>query len=253
MAAQADPCELLGVSPGAGLAELRRAYRKAALKYHPDIRGGDGEAERKFNEITSAYRAALRALDSPAPAGGRHQGGPKYAPQDFTRLEVGWHCAASVAARVANVSPWRGRPGTQRLALASLNEPAVFVCLWLLAIALSLAAPLLLPGLSGDLGGNPGAPGIVLLLALPLTIYAAVMASAMLVLVTTRRIIWLIGELGFRGRRALPPGRACRGSLPKANSVHFRLQRIGRRLPERQAKKKNFFLALCRRMHRIIQ
>ncbi|SCW02583.1 LAFE_0F09692g1_1 [Lachancea fermentati] len=44
--------DLLGVSPSAGEAELKKGYRKAALKYHPDKPTGDTE---KFKEISEAF------------------------------------------------------------------------------------------------------------------------------------------------------------------------------------------------------
>lgn len=46
---------LLGVKADAPVEEIRRAYRKAALKHHPDRNPGDVEAERKFKIIGEAY------------------------------------------------------------------------------------------------------------------------------------------------------------------------------------------------------
>lgn len=50
-----DYYELLGVTKSAGADELKKAYRKAALKYHPDKNPGDAAAEKKFKEISEAY------------------------------------------------------------------------------------------------------------------------------------------------------------------------------------------------------
>ncbi|MFA5205456.1 MAG: DnaJ domain-containing protein, partial [Lentisphaeria bacterium] len=50
-----DYYELLGVSRSATAEEMKKAYRKQALKYHPDKNPGDKAAEEKFKEISLAY------------------------------------------------------------------------------------------------------------------------------------------------------------------------------------------------------
>ncbi|MBB5264528.1 molecular chaperone DnaJ [Catenibacillus scindens] len=50
-----DYYEVLGVSKTATEAELKKAYRQLAKKYHPDINPGDKEAEAKFKEASEAY------------------------------------------------------------------------------------------------------------------------------------------------------------------------------------------------------
>ena len=52
---QADLYQTLGVARDASADELKKAYRKLAVKYHPDKNPGDKEAEAKFKEISSAY------------------------------------------------------------------------------------------------------------------------------------------------------------------------------------------------------
>lgn len=55
MSTKKDFYELLGVSKNATAEELKKAYRKLAIQYHPDKNPGDAEAEAKFKEIAEAY------------------------------------------------------------------------------------------------------------------------------------------------------------------------------------------------------
>ena len=50
-----DPYKVLGVSPDASDEEIKRAYRRLAKKYHPDLNPGDQEAARKMQEVNQAY------------------------------------------------------------------------------------------------------------------------------------------------------------------------------------------------------
>lgn len=54
MAEKRDYYEVLGLSKGATAEEIKKAYRKLAMKYHPDYNPGDKNAEEKFKEINEA-------------------------------------------------------------------------------------------------------------------------------------------------------------------------------------------------------
>src|SRR5437763_8287058 len=53
--AKQDFYELLGVAKGADAEELKRAYRKLAMQFHPDRNPGDKSSEQKFKDISEAY------------------------------------------------------------------------------------------------------------------------------------------------------------------------------------------------------
>ena len=55
MAEKRDYYEVLGLNKSAGEAEIKKAYRTLAKKYHPDMNPGNAEAEAKFKEVNEAY------------------------------------------------------------------------------------------------------------------------------------------------------------------------------------------------------
>lgn len=80
MAQKRDYYEVLGVAKNATADEIKKAYRKMAIKYHPDRNPGDKEAEEKFKEAAEAYDvlsdAGKRAkYDQWGHAGGPQMGG----------------------------------------------------------------------------------------------------------------------------------------------------------------------------------
>jgi molecular chaperone DnaJ len=53
--AKRDYYDILGISKSASEAEIKKAYRQMAIKYHPDKNPGDSAAEEKFKEAADAY------------------------------------------------------------------------------------------------------------------------------------------------------------------------------------------------------
>ena len=60
--AKRDYYEVLGVGRDATEEEIKRSYRKQAMKYHPDRNPGDQEAEEKFKEAAEAYEKLANLL-----------------------------------------------------------------------------------------------------------------------------------------------------------------------------------------------
>ncbi|HKP14181.1 MAG TPA: DnaJ domain-containing protein, partial [Blastocatellia bacterium] len=61
MSSKRDYYEILGVTRSATEAELKQAYRRLAVQYHPDKNPGNTEAEEKFKEVNEAYQVLSQA------------------------------------------------------------------------------------------------------------------------------------------------------------------------------------------------
>lgn len=74
-----DYYKILGVAGTASQEEIRMAYRKLALQYHPDRNPGDATAEAKFKEVKMAYEALTHKSYRPPPT--REKPQPRKRPQ----------------------------------------------------------------------------------------------------------------------------------------------------------------------------
>ena len=110
-----DYYEILGVAQDADAKALKSAYRKLALKYHPDQNPGDEEAEAKFKEVGEAYavlsdpekKAAYdRFGDAAFENGGGGAGGNPFKSSDRRRIRV-WRSAVSLGRPPVAASPER--------------------------------------------------------------------------------------------------------------------------------------------------
>jgi len=91
-----DYYQVLGVARGAVLVDIKKAYRKLARKYHPDLNPGDKAAEARFKEIQEAYAVLSdpkkrsqydqfgTAGEAPPGAGPGGRGGPGFEGFDFS-------------------------------------------------------------------------------------------------------------------------------------------------------------------------
>ncbi|MCL2007511.1 MAG: molecular chaperone DnaJ [Treponema sp.] len=91
--AKRDFYEVLGVQKNASKDDIKKAYRKLAIQYHPDKNPGDKKAEEKFKEATEAYEVLAddkkkQAYDQFGFAGIEGMGGPS--PHDFSQAFRGF-------------------------------------------------------------------------------------------------------------------------------------------------------------------
>ncbi len=95
-ATKKDYYETLGVAKGADAEEIRKAYRKLARKYHPDLNPGDKSAEERFKKVQESYdvlsdESKRKVYDQygfysdnmPPPNSGGQTGGPGFGGFDF--------------------------------------------------------------------------------------------------------------------------------------------------------------------------
>jgi molecular chaperone DnaJ len=94
--AKQDYYEILGVSRTAEEREIKKAYKRLAMKYHPDRNQGDKEAEAKFKEIKEAYEVLTDAQKRAAY--------DQYGHAAFEQGGMGGAAAVLAAARISAIS-----------------------------------------------------------------------------------------------------------------------------------------------------
>ena len=124
--AKRDYYEVLGVSKDASADDIKKAYRKAAMKYHPDQNPGDKSAEEKFKEkscptLTSARGTTSTVLPELTPTSARAalataaQALAAPVSADLTASAIWGIFSASSSAAAAAAAPGRTRPAGAKM------------------------------------------------------------------------------------------------------------------------------------------
>ena len=211
--AEVDPYELLGVGRDADLVDVKLAFRRAALRYHPDNNRDQPQAVQRFQQVTEAYRR-IRATFGPFAAGGDSvRPGQTLTPADFARGWARWRRGRRAMVEAARREAPAGELFTQKCCYPTVNEPRLFLWFWALGIVLSVVAMLCVAAVQS--GPQPGerlqAGDLARLLVVPIAVYAAVVAATLAALVSSRTIIWLGLKLALR---LLPAPRREQGRRP---------------------------------------
>ena len=112
MADKADYYEVLGVSRTASAKEIATAYRKKAIKYHPDSNPGDENATQKFKQAAEAYEVLSDARSGPAMIA-TGAGGSSATTHDVEISEP-WECSAAHFPATFGAGAWSPRsPGAR--------------------------------------------------------------------------------------------------------------------------------------------
>lgn len=111
MTAARDPYQVLHVSPSASAEEIRKAFRKLAMQYHPDKNPGSALAIKKFSEIQEAYQLLGDRKKRAAYHYRRYSQDPRYShpPKAETAEEVAKQFSA-FSSEFARMDPFRLDP-----------------------------------------------------------------------------------------------------------------------------------------------
>lgn len=218
MTTEADPYRVLGVSRDAGLDEVRQAYRRAALRYHPDSRPADpADAERTFHAVCEAYRTILGTFGPGAVAGEGLDPNRTYTPAELARRAGGWrHDWPGGGRRGDRARRWWPWPVTQKVTLARVNETRVFVWFWAVALVVGVVVACFADqwGLVGQMPATPGIGDLLGMILMGIGVYLGVLAGTVAAIIMTRQIVAVTLQLGLRllpapfrpkRQRKLPP------------------------------------------------
>ena len=117
-----DPYKVLGVSPNASDEEIKKAYRRLAKKYHPDLNPGDETAAKKMQEVNAAYDRIKNPEKARQGTQGSYGGYSQYDPFGFGGYQQRSYADAEYGDNYQKAAYNYIRFGRYREALNSLNN-----------------------------------------------------------------------------------------------------------------------------------
>ena len=117
-----DPYKVLGVSPDASDEEIKKAYRRLAKKYHPDLNPGDETAAKKMQEVNAAYDRIKNPEKARQGTQGSYGGYSQYDPFGFGGYQQRSYADAEYGDNYQKAAYNYIRFGRYREALNSLNN-----------------------------------------------------------------------------------------------------------------------------------